>query len=66
MDKRWLEEQKREYHEMDKNNDGILTKEELLKAYDPMNCIHISNQIKTSFEKVDDSPSDNVLTLNEI
>ena len=30
MDKRWLEEQKREFHEMDENNDGILTKEELL------------------------------------
>lgn len=30
MDKRWLEEQKREFHEMDENQDGILTKDELL------------------------------------
>jgi Ca2+-binding EF-hand superfamily protein len=30
MDKRWLEEQKKEFHEMDENNDGVLTKEELL------------------------------------
>ncbi|CAF2536738.1 unnamed protein product [Rotaria sp. Silwood2] len=66
MDKRWLEEQKREFHEMDENNDGILTKDELLKAYDPMNRVHISNQIKKIFEKVDDSPSDYVLTLNEM
>ncbi|CAF4270263.1 unnamed protein product [Rotaria socialis] len=66
MDKRWLEEQKREFHEMDDNKDGVLTKDELLKAYDPMNRVHINNQIKKLFEKVDDSPSDNVLTLNEI
>ncbi|CAF4038002.1 unnamed protein product [Rotaria sp. Silwood2] len=66
MDKRWLEEQKREFHEMDENKDGVLTKDELLKAYDPMNRVHISNQIKKLYEKVDDSPSDNVLTLNEI
>ncbi|CAF2114733.1 unnamed protein product [Rotaria magnacalcarata] len=66
MDKRWLEEQKREFHEMDENKDGVLTKDELLKAYDPMNRVHINNQIKKLFEKVDDSPADNVLTLNEI
>ena len=30
MDQRWLDEQKREFHEMDENNDGILTKDELL------------------------------------
>ena len=30
MDKRWLEEQKREFHEFDEDNDGILTKDELL------------------------------------
>ncbi len=66
MDKRWLEEQKQEFHEMDEDNDGVLTKDELLKAYDPMNRVHINNQIKKLFLKVDDSPSDNVLTLNEI
>lgn len=66
MDKRWLEEQKREFHEMDENKDGVLTKDELLKAYDPMNRVHISNQIKKLFSRVDDTPSDNVLTLEEI
>jgi Ca2+-binding EF-hand superfamily protein len=30
MDKRWLEEQKREFREMDVNKDGSLTREELL------------------------------------
>jgi len=66
MDKRWLEEQKREFHEMDENQDGILTKDELLKAYDPMNRVHINNQIKKLYSKVDDDPKDNVLSLNEI
>jgi hypothetical protein len=31
-----------------------------------MNRVHINNQIKKLFSKVDDAPSDNVLTLNEI
>jgi Ca2+-binding EF-hand superfamily protein len=30
MDKRWLEEQKQEFREMDEDKDGVLTKEELL------------------------------------
>jgi hypothetical protein len=30
MDRKWLEEQKKEFHEMDENNDGVLTKDELL------------------------------------
>ena len=30
MDKRWLEEQRNEFREMDENHDGILTKDELL------------------------------------
>ena len=30
MDKQWLEEQKKEFPEMDENNDGVLTKEEFL------------------------------------
>ena len=30
MDKRWLEEQKREFHEMDVDGNGLLTREELL------------------------------------
>lgn len=30
MDKRWLKEQKEEFHEMDENHDGVLTKDELL------------------------------------
>jgi hypothetical protein len=33
MDKRWLEEQKREFHEMDENNDGILIRDELLVEF---------------------------------
>ncbi|CAF1034990.1 unnamed protein product [Adineta steineri] len=66
MDKRWLEDQKREFHEMDEDKDGVLTKDELLRAYNPLNRVHINNQIKKLFSKVDDSPSDNVLTLNEI
>ncbi|CAF0847364.1 unnamed protein product [Adineta steineri] len=66
MDKRWLEEQKQEFREFDQNNDGILTKEELLHAYDPMNRIHIDRQIKKLFSKVDDSPADGSLSLNEI
>ncbi|CAF1347028.1 unnamed protein product [Adineta ricciae] len=66
MDKRWLEEQRNEFREMDENHDGILTKDELLHAYDPLNRVHISNQIKKLYSKVDDSPSDNLLSLNEI
>ena len=66
MDKRWLEEQKREFHEMDENGDGVLTKDELIKAYDPLNRVHINNQIKKLFSKVDDSPTDEQLTLDEI
>jgi len=31
-----------------------------------MNRVHINNQIKKLFSKVDDSPTDNFLTLNEI
>lgn len=30
MDKRWLEEQKREFHEFDEDHDGVLTRDELL------------------------------------
>jgi hypothetical protein len=30
MDKKWLEEQRREFHEMDENGDGLLTPDELL------------------------------------
>ena len=30
MDKRWLKEQKEEFHEMDEDNDGMLSKDELL------------------------------------
>lgn len=66
MDKRWLEDQKREFHEMDENSDGVLTKDELIKAYDPMNRVHINNQIKKLFSKVDDSPKDDLLSLEEI
>jgi len=66
MDRRWLEEQKREFHEMDENKDGIVTREELQRAYDPINRVHISNQINKLFSKVDDSPSDNVLSLDEV
>ena len=36
MDKRWLEEQRREFHEMDIDTDGILTREELLVS--PSTC----------------------------
>ena len=31
-----------------------------------MNRVHIKNQIKKLFSKVDDSPTDNALSLNEI
>ncbi|CAF3821286.1 unnamed protein product [Rotaria sordida] len=65
-DKQWLEEQKREFHEMDENGDGFLTKDELLQAYNPMNRVHIDMQIKKLFSKVDDSPKDNSLSLREI
>jgi Ca2+-binding EF-hand superfamily protein len=30
MDKKWLEEQRREFREMDENRDGLLTRDELL------------------------------------
>ena len=30
MDKRWLREQQEEFKEMDENNDGVLSKGELL------------------------------------
>ncbi|UJR07816.1 hypothetical protein I4U23_012099 [Adineta vaga] len=66
MDKRWLAEQQREFREMDENHDGILTKDELLNAYNPLNRVHINNQIKKLFAKVDDLPSDNFLSLDEI
>ncbi|CAF0718914.1 unnamed protein product [Adineta ricciae] len=66
MDKRWLEEQKREFHEFDEDNDGVLTRDELLKAYDPLNRGHIDRQIKKLFSKVDDSPADNALSLDEV
>ncbi len=39
MDKRWLEEQKREFHEMDENNDGILIRDELLVEFFVWNFI---------------------------
>ncbi|CAF1504989.1 unnamed protein product [Rotaria sp. Silwood1] len=65
-DKQWLTEQKREFHEMDKNKDGFLTKDELLQAYNPMNRVHIDMQINKLFSKVDDSPKDKSLSLEEI
>jgi Ca2+-binding EF-hand superfamily protein len=30
MDQRWAERQKVEFHEMDENNDGVLSRDELL------------------------------------
>jgi len=30
MDRRWAERQKVEFHEMDENNDGVLSRDELL------------------------------------
>ena len=38
----------------------------LQKAYDPMNRAHINIQVNRVFEKVDDSPGDDALSLNEI
>lgn len=38
----------------------------LQKAYDPLNRGHIDRQIKKLFAKVDDSPADNALTLDEV
>ncbi|CAF3921609.1 unnamed protein product [Rotaria sp. Silwood2] len=65
-DKEWLEQQKQEFNEMDENKDGILSKDELLQAYNPMNRVHIDMQIKKLFSKVDDSPTDNLLSLKEL
>ncbi|CAF0908498.1 unnamed protein product [Adineta ricciae] len=66
IDQQWMASQKREFLEFDENHDGILSKEELVKAYDPMNRAHINIQVNRLFEKVDDSPRDDTLSLNEI
>jgi Ca2+-binding EF-hand superfamily protein len=41
MDKRWLEEQKQEFREMDEDKDGILTKDELLVTRYPSFFLYI-------------------------
>ncbi|CAF3596578.1 unnamed protein product [Adineta steineri] len=66
MDKKFVDAQKTEFHEFDENNDGILTRDEITKAYDPINRVHINIQVKRLFSKVDDSPADDSLSLKEI
>lgn len=66
MDRRWAEDQKREFHEMDENGDGFLTEEELTKAFDPRNRRHISKEIQKLMTKIDDSPKDERISLEEI
>ena len=84
MDKKWLQEQKDEFLEIDENHDGMLSKEELMvnlsfqsshlvffsssiqKAFDPRNRLHINTEIKKLFAKVDTSPQDEKLSLQEI
>lgn len=63
---RWIEQQKTEFEELDLDKDGFASRDELLKAYDPMNRAHIKQQISRLFSKVDDSPSDDHLSLEEI
>ncbi|CAF0814527.1 unnamed protein product, partial [Didymodactylos carnosus] len=57
---------KREFHEMDEDNDGIVSKEDLEHFMDPRNKSHINNQITKLFSKVDDEPDDEHLSLDEI
>ncbi|CAF5174133.1 unnamed protein product, partial [Rotaria magnacalcarata] len=64
--KKWVEEQKEEFREMDLDKDGFLITDELSQAFNPLNRVHIGMQVKKLFSHVDDSPKDDVLSLEEV
>ncbi|CAF3347997.1 unnamed protein product [Rotaria socialis] len=66
MNRKWIEEQKEEFREMDLDKDDFLTADELSQAFNPLNRVHIGMQVKKLFSLVDDSPKDDVLSLEEI